>query len=95
MGAKDSIMIMLFATCPELQTQSYGIDFISGIYDVGVYYRYIVQHEFDQLYKAFVFLHNSLYGAGRGHYKDFNLQGRSISRVGNNGGLSATLAQRP
>ncbi|HSC38842.1 MAG TPA: polysaccharide lyase family 8 super-sandwich domain-containing protein, partial [Chitinophagaceae bacterium] len=59
-----------------------------GLYITGTSYSM----SSDQLYKAYVFLHNSLYGAGRGHYKDFNLQGRSISRVGNNGGLSATLA---
>lgn len=78
---------------PELQTQSYGIDFIAGIYEVGLYIAgtsYGMSS--DQLYKAFVFLHNSIYGASRGHYKDFNLQGRSISRSGNNGGLSATWA---
>jgi len=78
---------------PELQTQSYGVDFITGIYETGLYITGTsYSMTTDQLYKAFIFLHNSYYGATRGHYKDFNLQGRSIARSGNNGGISATLA---
>lgn len=76
----------------QLMTHGYGRDFLDGIYSVA---QYIVGTSFSftsaQLQNAFTFLHHSYCGAARGPYKDFNLDGRGISRVNSNRGISANI----
>lgn len=76
----------------QLMIQGYGHDFLDGIYNVAVY---IVGTSFGfttaQLQNAYLFLHNSYVGAARGPYKDFNLDGRGISRVNSNKGINAKI----
>jgi chondroitin AC lyase len=76
----------------QIMMQGYGRDFLNGIYNVAIY---IVGSSFAfttaQLENAYLFLHNSYVGAARGPYKDFNLDGRGISRINSNKGITANI----
>ncbi len=76
----------------QLMIQGYGRDFLDGIYNVAIY---IVGTSFGftsaQLENAYLFLHNTYVGAARGAYKDFNLDGRGISRKNSNKGISSNI----
>ncbi len=76
----------------QLMMQGYGRDFMDGIYNVAVY---LVGTSFNfapaNLEIAYKFLHNSYVGTARGAYKDFNLDGRGISRINSNKGITANI----
>lgn len=76
----------------ELMTQTYGSVLLSDVYSMA---NYLVGTSYgftaSQMQNAFVLMHNSFYGASRGRWKDFSLDGRAISRS-NDLGLSPTYA---
>lgn len=78
----------------QLMTQGYGSEFLNSVYDAGLSLKgtsYVfAQSELDVVFK---FAHESFYGATRGKYKDFSLDGRGISRI-NSGATSANIASK-
>jgi len=79
---------------PAVYTHSYGTVWIEGVYKFIYFIKgtsYVVSK--DKLDLAYNFLHNTYYGAARGKYKDFSLDGRAISRVGSNGAISLAAGQ--
>lgn len=78
----------------QLMTQSYGSEFLNSVYDAGLYLKgtsyLFAQSELDVVFR---FAHESYYGAARGKYKDFNLDGRGISRA-NNSLMTSNIARK-
>ncbi len=79
----------------QLMIQGYGKEFLDGIYNVAVYIKG-TSFSFDSvlLGNAYKFLRHSYCGAARGPYKDFNLDGRGISRLNSNKGISANVVAK-
>lgn len=76
----------------QLMIQGYGRDFLDGIYGIAVYvFGTSFSYTSAQLQNAYTFLHHSYVGAARGRYKDFSLDGRGISRVNSNRGITANI----
>lgn len=76
----------------QLMNHSYGSDYLDAVYTgmlalKGTNYVF-GKDEIDFVYR---FATVAYYGPARGKYKDFNLSGRSIARVDNNGEISSNL----